>query len=360
MSITRNDNGTYSLTKTVTVSALELYLSINAFEQEIAQLDMAQLAKDAGQPVTTPPPPVTPPPTTPTGFKGVFAFNTGNVATFATNPSIAGTELAYYWSQLEPTQGQYNWSLIDNDMQAWVANRKKITLRVKTAGWTNWQPPYSQKGTPQYVFDQGVKYVTDPDKAIKPQYWSGAFLSNLATFVKALADRYDGHPNILAIEIAVGDGGETKPSTNKQTSLSAWQAIGYTDAQWWMAIQQIIQIYAENFTKTPLALMPDASFIGGTNGYDESLVVNYAAKYGVWLQWNGLVAGASLPGSFSGLKVPIVCEQLNAAGQNGRSFLQDAQTAIKLGAVVMLAFTSDLEDTNNAAALKQIAAIVVK
>lgn len=363
MSTTRNANGTYSLTKTVTVSALELYLSIQAFSEEINQIDMDQLKIDAGLATSAPPPPVVTPPATPTGFQGIFAFNTGNSAAMATNPNIAGTELAYYWSQLEPTQGQYNWSLIDTDMKPWVDNGKQVTLRVKTAGWTKWQPPYSQKGTPQWVYDQGVKFVTANDGAIKPQYWNMDFLNALSDFVQAFAARYNGNANILAIEIAVGDGGETKPDTTKDSNvLSRWTAIGYTDANWWGAIQGIISMYVEDFTKTPLVLMPDASFLGGMKGYNEQLVTSYAAKYGVWLQWNGLVAGASLPGSFNGLKkgYPLILEQLNAAGANKRKLADDLQTAINLGAVAALIFTSDLQDPTNASTLAKYAAMVSK
>lgn len=346
--LSRNANGTYTLAMTAT----ELYAVIG-------QLDIGQLAKDAGQGTTTPPPP--PPTSTPTGFHGVFAFNTGNSSALASHPDIAGTELGYYWSQLEPQQRQYNWNLIDNDMKPWIDNGKQVTLRIKTAGWTKWQPPFSQKGTPQWVYDLGVPFVTASDGAKKPQYWNLKFLNALSDFVKAFAARYDGNTNILAIEIAVGDGAETKPDTTHDSSvLSRWQAIGYTDAAWWGAIQGIIQMYVTSFQHTPLVLMPDASFLGGTKGYDESLVVNYAAKYNIWMQWNGLVAGATLAGSLVNVKMPLICEQLNAAGQNKRSFLQDALTAIKLGAVVMLAFTSDVQDPANAAALKQIAAMVSK
>lgn len=360
MSTTRNADGTYSLTKTVTISALELYLSIQAFSQEISQIDMNQLKIDAGLATTPTPPPVTPPPAS-SGFRGIFAFNTGNASTFATNPSVAGTCLMRYWAEVNPAQGVYNWDLMDADMKPWVDAGKEVIWRVSTAGWETWQKNQnSGRGTPLWVTNQGVKFVTDPDGAIKPQYWNPAFLSALQTFVQAFKTRYDGHPNILAVEIAVGDGGETKPSTNKQTSLSAWQAIGYTDAVWWTTIQNLIQIYVTSFQHTPLILMPNSSFIGGTKGYDEQLVTSYAAKYGAWLQWNGLVSGASLPGSFSGLKTPIVCEQLNAAGPNKRSLDADLQTAVKLGAVAALVFTSDLQDPANATTLQKYAAMVSK
>ena len=348
---TRQANGTYTLAMT----AAQLYATIG-------QLDMVQLAKDAGQgAITTPPPTVTPLPTSSSGFRGVFAFSTGNSSALATNPDVAGTTLMRYWAEVNPAQGVYNWQLMDNDMKPWIDAGKQVIWRISTAGWANWQKDQnSGHGTPQWVLDQGVPFVTNDDGSIKPQYWNKTFLAELSNFVEALAEHYDGNANILAIEIGVGDGGETKPDTSKASNvLSKWKAIGYTDANWWEAIQRIIIIYTSAFKQTPLALMPDASFLGGTSGYNEQKVVNYAAQFGVWMQWNGLVAGASLPGSFSGLKVPVICEQLNAAGLNKRSFLQDGLTAVKLG-IAFLAFTSDLEDSNNAAALKQLAAMVSK
>ncbi len=42
--------------------------------------------------------------------KGIFQFSSHNAATNADNPALQGTNLVYYWSQLEPQQGQYNWS----------------------------------------------------------------------------------------------------------------------------------------------------------------------------------------------------------------------------------------------------------
>jgi hypothetical protein len=334
------------------------------FDKKV-QANLTQLQQDAGissPPVTTPP--VTPPPTT-TGFRGIFAFNNmSNTSLFVDKPYVAGTCLTRYWAELNPSQGQYNWAIIDNDMKPWVAAGKSVIIRVSTAGWTKWQPNQNSKqGTPQWVFDQGVPFVTANDGARKPQYWHLKFLNALQTFVQAFATRYDGNPNILAIEIGVGDGGETKPDTTKDANvLSRWQAIQYTNANWWQAIQAIINMYVQAFTKTPLALMPDASFLQSASGFDEALVVNYAAKYGVMMQWNGLVSGGSLPGSFSGLKkgYPLILEQLNSANANGRSLANDLQTMLNLGAVAALVFNDDLSNTSNVATLQKYATLVGK
>jgi hypothetical protein len=292
-------------------------------------------------------------------FKGIYVFNGNNESTFANNPNIAGTYLGYYWSQLEPQQGQYNWSLIDNDMQPWVANGKSVILRVSTSGQYKWQPPTSGNGTPQWVYSQGVSSVTETDHSVIPQYWNQTFLSDLNTFVQAFASRYDGNAHISAIEIGVGMGGETKPDTlnNGKSRMQQWQAIGYTNAVWWDTIQKIINMYTSAFHKTPLALLPDASFIGKDQGYSESMVLDYAVAHNIWLQDDGLAAD-SKPLSSQWKKVPVISEQRQETDQSGDTLEQDVQLALQHNSVILLVFASDLSKSENQPVLQRTAALV--
>ena len=346
-------------------NVLDLYAKIQA--------NLTQLQADAG--VTVPPPLTTPPVTVPpattipatSGFRGIFAFNNmTQTSLFSDNANVAGTTLTYYWSQLEPQAGVYNWALIDNDMKPWIAKGKSVIVRASTAGWKNWQPPFSEQGTPQWVLDQGVKSVKDADGSVKPQYWNTTFLSNLADFIHAFAQRYDGNTNITCIEMGVGDGGETKVYTEKDAGLlKSWQAIGYTDMVWFDTIQKIVAMYTANFTKTPLALMPDATFIGGSSGYNEQKLIQYIADLkntNIWIQDNGLIANKALPGSFSVLpkNYPILAEQRNDTATSKDKLADDLKTARNNGAVAILVFTSDLQNPANQATLAQYAALVGK
>ena len=294
-----------------------------------------------------------------TGFQGIYVFNGNNASTFSDNPSVAGTYLGYYWAQLEPQNGQYNWDLIDNDMKPWVNNGKHVIVRVSTAGWKNWQPPNSQQGTPQWVYNLGVSSVMEADGAIKPQYWNPVFLQNLNNFVKAFASRYDGNTSISAVEIGVGDGGETKPDTyfkNNPKILSTWMGIGYTDQVWWSTVQHIIDIYRASFHQMPLAAMPDATFIGGTRGYNEQLVLDYAVAHNLWLQDNGLIANRTLPAQWK--KVPVISEQRNTTDLSGDTMQQDVQAALQNNAVILMVFASDIVKGANQPALAQAASMV--
>ena len=292
-------------------------------------------------------------------FKGIYEFSSHNSSTDATNPAIAGTYLGYYWSQLEPQQGQYNWDLIDQQMQPWIDNGKNVILRVATAGWTNWDPSSnSGNATPQWVYDLGVSSVTEVDNAVLPQYWNPQFLQSYSDFIQAFASHYDGNPHVSAIEMGIGTGGETKVDTrtNNPNLLADWQAIGYSDPVWWDTIQQIITSYSTSFQHTPLVVMPDASFIGKTHGYGESLVLNYAVSHNLWLQDNGLVANRTFTTN-QWSQVPLISEQRNATTKSGDALLDDMTAALNLGATYIMVFASDIAISDNQAVLQEVAAL---
>lgn len=286
----------------------------------------------------------------------IFAFSTGNKADLASNAYLAGSTFTFYWSQLEPQKGQYAWKVIDDALAPWIANGKQGILRVSTAGWTNWQPPDSKQGTPSWVYSAGVKSVKESDGSLKPQYWNPVFIQHYSDFIKAFAARYDGNASVALIEVAVGDGGETKPDTSKNPKrLSLWKKIGYTDQLWWSAIQKIISAYKAAFTKTPLAVMPDASFIGNTKGFNESLVLGFAAAHGLWLQDNGLIKNEVFKDP-AWKKTIVIAEQRNATNKSGDTLAQDLATAIGYGAKFALVFASDINAANEPT-LKQYAAV---
>lgn len=290
-------------------------------------------------------------------FKGVFQFGS-NSSTLASNPSIAGTHLGYYWSQLEPQQGQYNWSAIDQQMAPWVSYGKKVILRVSTSGWTRWAPPYSQSGTPQWVYDLGVRSVKEIDGSILPEYWNPIFLQNFADFIRAFAQRYDGNPDVAYIDIGLGVGGEAKADSHNSNpdQLNMWKHIGYSNANWWKVVQSIITDYTASFTHTPLAVMPDKVFMEKQDGYSGKMLLDYAVQHGLWLQDNGLAKDRQLPSQF--MQVPHPEEQIGTTEQTGDTLQQDIQRALNLGANYILIFGTDLKQLDNQAALKWAAAKV--
>ena len=286
----------------------------------------------------------------------IYAFSGGNSAQLATDPDVAGRSLVYYWAQLEPKRGVYRWDLVDKDMAPWVAAGKKVILRVATAGWAYWDKAAdSAHGTPAWVYAQGVKSVTEQDGAVLPQYWNPAFLRDLGDFLHAFAARYDGNPHVATVDVAVGVGGETKPDSEKNPNLlKLWQRIGYTDPQWWQTVQQIVTLYTREFHKTPLAVMPDKTFLGNTPGYNEHKILAYAVAKGIRLQDNGLVPGRTLPAPWG--QTPIISEQRNPAGSDTKALTAELRAAQNEHATQILVFSSDLTNPADKVVIHQFAA----
>ena len=286
---------------------------------------------------------------------GIYQFAAHNSAVNADKAYLQGTYLGYYWSQLEPQQGQYNWNVIDQDMKPWVANNKKIILRVATSGWMRWDPiAGSGNATPQWVYASGVRSMTEMDQSVHPEYWNPKYLAAYQDFVTALAQRYDGNPAIAVIDIGVGDGGETKVDTRRDNPqlVQLWQDIGYSDPTWWDTIQKIIAIYTSNFHSTPLVILPDSSFIDKTSGYGESIVVDYSVNHGLWLQDDGLATGRTLQAPW--FSVPRIEEQLVSTAQSGDSLQDDLQAALNLKASCALIYVDDINAPANASILQQM------
>lgn len=284
-----------------------------------------------------------------TTFHGFIEFNQDNGSANATHPDLVGTTLMYRWSDLNPAEGTYDWTKIETNLTEWAG--KKVIVRVSASGWKGWKPD-NASWTPEWVYAKGAKSVKVDDGSIKPVYWDKTFLKEYATFLQAFGQKYNLDPRILAIEMGIGDGGETKVDTSKFSDrLKKWKAVGYTDQIWLATIKELIAMYKAAFPTTPLILMPDASFLGST--YHESDVLSLAIAEGCWLQENGLVPGEVLNSEFT--KTTVIMEQRNAS-TDANTLDQEIATALKNKAAYVLIFTSSIADTNQAAVLAKYAA----
>jgi len=161
--------------------------------------------------------------------------------------------VAYFrlnWEDMEPAEGQYKWQLIDEPLAAWAKREARIALRIMT---TN----AHTKGyycSPKWLFDAGCKsyeYVAGgADIAsggtritrIEPDYGDPLYSEKHGRFIKALAERYDGNPQIEFIDIG---------------SYGIWGEWHTKHPQPWPVRKQIIDMYLDGFRKTQLASMSD-------------------------------------------------------------------------------------------------------
>jgi hypothetical protein len=176
----------------------------------------------------------------------------------------------FYWADLEPEEGKYNWSLIDTAIAAWKKLDARSSFRVITTS------PHTTGYycSPKWLFDKGCKsfdYVRGGDNSpsggkrltrIEPDYSDPIFLEKHASFIKELGKRYDGDPDIEFIDIgSYGYWGEWHTPNNVNKTIR----------------QKIIDMYLSAFKKTQLVMMTA-----------ENELLEYAIAHGTGFRRDGI------------------------------------------------------------------------
>jgi Beta-galactosidase len=287
-----------------------------------------------------------------TAFRGVFEFAGNNSGADAANPDLAGVVLVYYWSQIEPTKGTFDWSVIQHDMAPWVAAGKKVILRISTSGSASWDPPYSGSGTPSWVFGDGTRSIADNGETL-PVYWDPAYLTDYQSFVHSFALQFDGNPNVAFIEAGIGMGGETLAETNaSHAGIASWEAAGYTDSLWLTTVEKIASFFAASFHTTPIFPLVDMTFFDGSESGYASLLSWLRAQPNWGLQYDGLTSTQKLSSQWTGR--PLALEQRDATSTSHDCLCGDISNGLaNLHGNYLLIYRSDIVAPSNAATLRQ-------
>ncbi|OBU37220.1 hypothetical protein AYY26_08990 [Photobacterium phosphoreum] len=138
-------------------------------------------------------------------------------------PSHPETSVVYfrwYWEELEPKKGQYNFQLIDETINQAAALGKKTVIRFMTMAGKDevYYNPSSNEGKKILGIPCWVKKQVDENTAgascadnnhFVVDYKNPILKKNLQRFIKAMGDRYNNNNNILRLDIGlVGTWGE--------------------------------------------------------------------------------------------------------------------------------------------------------
>jgi hypothetical protein len=216
-------------------------------------------------------------------------------------PGVTTVYLRIAWSHLEPQEGRFTWSVLDTPAQRWLDKGKQIALRISCS------ESFMRYATPEWVEKAGAKgYNFSPRKGVDPNgpYWEPdfddpVFLEKLDHFLAALADRYDGNPEVAFIDVgSVGVWGEghTYASTRQSNSVAT--------------IERHIDLHTKHFKKALLVANDDFALHDRGRG-----PIEYAAQQGLSLRDDSiLVQGgdrAYFNADFARLfwpRVPVVLE----------------------------------------------------
>lgn len=190
-------------------------------------------------------------------------------------PGCSTVYLRVPWAYLEPEEGVFNWALLDTPAQRWIARGGKVAFRITCS--ENWL----RYATPEWVKRAGAKGVFwDYGKGVAtngacwdPDFVDPVFLDKLGRFLKAMAARYDGNPDVAFVDVGSyglwGEGHTGASSRVPQEKMNE-------------DVKRHIDLYAHLFARTTLCISDDVSGPSNTSG--EYPLLDYARAKGVSLR----------------------------------------------------------------------------
>jgi hypothetical protein len=185
------------------------------------------------------------------------------------NTNVDGVALRTAWDTLEPAEGEFDWSLVDREIEVAKAHGKEVSLSV-VAGFR----------TPQWVYEAGAAkfgFVWDKtwgapicSRQHIPIPWDPVFLAKWRGFIRALGKRYDSEPTVPLVKITgLNSFSEEALLPHFREKLIAhgpyqctsdddvanWKMRGYTRAKVKLAWKSIVEAFAVTFPHKNLAAM---------------------------------------------------------------------------------------------------------
>ncbi|MFT5128127.1 MAG: hypothetical protein ACI8W8_001736 [Rhodothermales bacterium] len=156
------------------------------------------------------------------------------------HPKCSISYIRSYWDEMEPREGQYNFTRFDNLLEKAEANDQELAFRFM--GLCQAHPA---KGTPNWFREKGkgFSFKSQNKSNWAPDYNDSGFLSRQEEMISAFGERYNGHRHFSRMEIGhVGFWGEwhTAGSTPRVPMISERNARNIFDA------------YLKYWDKTPL------------------------------------------------------------------------------------------------------------
>ncbi len=154
------------------------------------------------------------------------------------NPYFTGYHAQYWWHRLEPKKGEYDFSMIIEDLNKAQADGKKLTLMFYDRIFHKNRPfPVPNYLVEDPIYEGGV-YMHDTNTL--PKLWVPSLVDRQILLIEALAKEVDDHPALAAFLF-------------QETALSARQEQeGFTEKKYHDSLIRLNQAASNSFKKTPV------------------------------------------------------------------------------------------------------------
>ena len=212
-----------------------------------------------------------------------------NPTLFSDHELIDVVILEVPWSIVEPQEGIFNFTELDDVIDTWNKHGKHVMLRVI---------PYGQSCgnvvTPEWVYDRvdAISFFSKKRGEVRiPKVWSQEFLSIYKEYINALAKHYDKDKRVQYIEVGIGHIGYTSAQPSKE-GTRAFIENGWNIDEWEEYIKWVLDEYRDSFKNKTLVLGISPILLRG-HGLKEHLdfgkeIVSYAVDRGYVILFKGV------------------------------------------------------------------------
>ncbi|CAM1371773.1 beta-galactosidase [Tenacibaculum xiamenense] len=171
------------------------------------------------------------------------------------------------WSDLEPTRGNYDFSIIDDALEhiQQVNPDYKYIIRMNCGVWS---PEWLKEEVGYVLWD----FRRDTDNFKLPKFWEAPFLNNYNRLMRTLAERYDDNPMVAGVqangimtfhgEVMWNRLGRPEVSSNNKDVM---YAAGFTPDRDIEAYKRMLRIHNNNWKKTRTLVALNPYKIDGNN-----------------------------------------------------------------------------------------------
>jgi len=163
------------------------------------------------------------------------------------NSMIAGVQVRYSWRELEPKEGEYNFTRIQNDLAYLTSLHKKLIVQLQDRSFYP-----KMVNVPQYIVNN-PKYHGGIAKQINiaggsrknttegwvARTWDPAVAARFHLLLKALADKFDGE--LYAINL---------PETAIDVSIGKFKPQGFTPEKYFASVIDNMRVLRQSFKKS--------------------------------------------------------------------------------------------------------------
>lgn len=256
---------------------------------------------------------------------------------------IDGCRARTGWAQLEPTEGDYHWELLNADIDAllqFCMDKGKLLGLSIGDGISSPSWLYDVYGVPRMN-------ITAPKTGTMPPLWNPVFLDKWRNFINALATHVDSHTSLAYIvEGGLGQVMESFMASGPDYSMWRARALadGYTNVSsaWIDAANKVTQIHMDYFVQTPVLAtidlpLPDNGIPAGEIGGSQTLMQWYQPMKDLYGSRFGFMNAGLNAGSSTNYTPNFIINEQSPFGPAGFQFGHIAASAADYSATLTAA-----------------------